>query len=554
MMANNNSWGGSTIGINYRGNRAQSPVNITYNDRDPGQYDTQNVVIGDEWINTSEDTIWKLISLGQTAQSQGFMLATWVEITNSSGTLLTLSSNTGDTVDPDGSGNISIVGDGTTITGVGDSTTNTITLSSGDLVATQYDADSGSAIPSTGVLDISGGLNISTAGATNVLTFNLSGTTQFALQVGNILGSLTSLSVGATGTILQGNTAANPSFTGSPSVSGSVTAATNITSTLGNITATQGNVVVTLGNLVMPSSYNAGATSGVIKFGSRRMLTTNGSDNLFVGLDCGNTTLTGVNNSVFGNGSFMLATTSAENLIIGNNVMTTATTGANGNMVSGNASYNVGVGNNNCIIGGTAMVSATTASGNTTLGHGAGWDSGSGLGLITGTANILIGNGAGSAYRGAESNNIILGNGDGVLGESSVMHLGDTQTKTFIMGVRGITTDVNDAVAVLIDSAGQLGTISSSSRYKENIEDMGNESEVIYNLRPVVFNYKKDSSRSMQVGLIAEEVVEVAPRLAVYDSEGNPETVKYHELPQLILNELIKLRARVEELEKILIR
>ncbi|MCI0404036.1 MAG: hypothetical protein L0212_11005 [Acidobacteria bacterium] len=41
----------------------------------------------------------------------------------------------------------------------------------------------------------------------------------------------------------------------------------------------------------------------------------------------------------------------------------------------------------------------------------------------------------------------------------------------------------------------------------------------------------------LQYGLIAEEVAEVMPELVVYDAEGQPQTVQYHVLPALLLNE-----------------
>ena len=39
----------------------------------------------------------------------------------------------------------------------------------------------------------------------------------------------------------------------------------------------------------------------------------------------------------------------------------------------------------------------------------------------------------------------------------------------------------------------------------------------------------------MQYGLIAEEVAEVLPDLAVFNKDGTPETVKYHLLPSFLL-------------------
>ena len=81
---------------------------------------------------------------------------------------------------------------------------------------------------------------------------------------------------------------------------------------------------------------------------------------------------------------------------------------------------------------------------------------------------------------------------------------------------------------------------------------MGEVSERLLALRPVTFRYKEgsaDGGKPIQFGLIAEEVAEVFPELAVYNQEGEPETIKYHLLAPLLLNELQKLHARVRELE-----
>jgi len=57
-------------------------------------------------------------------------------------------------------------------------------------------------------------------------------------------------------------------------------------------------------------------------------------------------------------------------------------------------------------------------------------------------------------------------------------------------------------------------------------------------LRPVTFRYIKpyaDGSKPIQYGLIAEEVAEAFPYLAVFNADGQPETVKYHLLPTFLL-------------------
>jgi hypothetical protein len=101
-----------------------------------------------------------------------------------------------------------------------------------------------------------------------------------------------------------------------------------------------------------------------------------------------------------------------------------------------------------------------------------------------------------------------------------------------------VTTGVNDALIVRIDSNGQLGTASSSRRYKEDIHSMGDVTAMLQKLRPVTYRYKKpfaDGGKPIQYGLIAEEVAEVFPDLAVFNKDGTVETVKYDLLPSFLL-------------------
>jgi len=68
---------------------------------------------------------------------------------------------------------------------------------------------------------------------------------------------------------------------------------------------------------------------------------------------------------------------------------------------------------------------------------------------------------------------------------------------------------------------------------------MRDMSVTLMKLRPVTFRYKKpyaDGAKPVQYGLIAEEVAEVLPDLAVFNKEGRPETVKYRLLPPLLLS------------------
>src|SRR5205823_685503 len=95
---------------------------------------------------------------------------------------------------------------------------------------------------------------------------------------------------------------------------------------------------------------------------------------------------------------------------------------------------------------------------------------------------------------------------------------------------------------------GQLGTIASSRRFKENINEMGSSSDVLLKLRPVKFTYKRDSTHTPQWGLIAEEVADLNPDLVARDNDGSIFTVRYEQINAMLLNEFLKEHAKVETL------
>jgi hypothetical protein len=112
-----------------------------------------------------------------------------------------------------------------------------------------------------------------------------------------------------------------------------------------------------------------------------------------------------------------------------------------------------------------------------------------------------------------------------------------------------VTTGVADALNVVIDSNGQLGTISSSRRFKKEIKPMDKASEDILALKPVTFHYKSDKKDTPQFGLIAEEVAAVNPDLVVRDKNDQIYTVRYEQINAMLLNEFLKEHRKVEKLE-----
>ena len=92
----------------------------------------------------------------------------------------------------------------------------------------------------------------------------------------------------------------------------------------------------------------------------------------------------------------------------------------------------------------------------------------------------------------------------------------------------------------MVSSAGRLGMVMSSARFKRDIQDMGSRSGGLLKLRPVTFRYKNDPSGALQYGLVAEEVAKVYPELVSYGPDGKPMTVRYLMLSAMLLNELQK--------------
>jgi hypothetical protein len=162
----------------------------------------------------------------------------------------TLTGNTGGAVPPTG-GNINVVGTGS-VSVAGNPGTSTLTISNSGAVAISFAGDSGTATPAAGVLTLHGANNITTSAAGSTVTFNVTGTTNHAVQVGNASGSLTSLSVGATNTVLLGNTGADPSFGTVPNA-----ALTNSSITLNN-----GNNITVTGSPVSLGGAASIAVSG----------------------------------------------------------------------------------------------------------------------------------------------------------------------------------------------------------------------------------------------------------------------------------------------------
>ena len=242
-----------------------------------------------------------------------------------------------------------------------------------------------------------------------------------------------------------------------------------------------------------------------------------GSDNTAVGFQAlPNTAASG--NTAVGAAALRVNTTGSENTAVGSLALAQNSTGYSNTAVGAETLVYNSKGELNTAVGLRALIANTTGTSNTALGINAGSE------ITTGWYNIHIANA-------------------GTTSDTGLIRIGDSnQTKTFIAGIRGATTNNADAIPVVIDSAGQLGTVNSSRRVKSDIRDMRDTTETIMSLHPVEFRYIAHGPEGpVQFGLVAEEVAAVAPELVVHKQGGEIETVYYDKVNAMLLNEVQKL-------------
>jgi len=286
------------------------------------------------------------------------------------------------------------------------------------------------------------------------------------------------------------------------------------------------------------------------------------TDNTATGSDALVNNTYGADNTANGSGALYGNTIGSENTAIGSGSLSSNTTGGVNVAVGYLALVFNTSGYDNTACGAGALSDNTTGLYNTATGFQAlggnttgYYNTGSGYQALgynnTGSFNAGLGYNAGRNVTG--SYNVMIGN-QGLATDDHVIRIGDVQTQTFIAGISGVNVS---GVPVLVSSTGQLGIASSSRRYKEDIRDMGDDSQGLLRLRPVTFRYKQplpDGSKPTQYGLIAEEVAEVYPDLVAHSADGQIETVKYQVLDSMLLNEVQRQQEEIRSLKERLAR
>lgn len=376
------------------------------------------------------------------------------------GAIETLTGNSGGAVSPDGSYNVNLVGAGD-ITIIGSPGTNTLTVMLSDAIVNQFDADTGSAIPVSSIINIVGSGVISTSASGNTVT--ISATTAGLTDMPTDSGTAT---VSSNEIDIVGSHGINTA--GATNV---VTVALNNTLTLGDITPvvagdpsltlTTGDIDFTTGSINFPTTT---ATAGVIFVNGSEFMHAYGTNNAFLGVGAGNFTLTA--NSSVGIGTIALnaLTSGVNNTAVGHAALALVTSAASNTAVGNAALYNHTTGTGlNTTIGEGSLYYLTTGTANNGFGYR------SLLNVATGQNNIGIGVVSGDQLNGTNSHNICI-NSNGVTGDNNTLRIGAATgtgvrqlNKSFIHGITGITAAGSSGSVMIVDTNSQIASDVAAS-------------------------------------------------------------------------------------------
>src|SRR6266571_1740520 len=239
-------------------------------------------------------------------------------------------------------------------------------------------------------------------------------------------------------------------------------------------------------------------------------------------------------------------TTGFDDTAFGGRALYGDTSGSDNTAVGCGALVGNTTGNHNTATGSQALSRNTSADDNTANGYQALYNNTGGIvntavgfqafgSNTVGWSNVALGTSAGTNVTTATD---VICIGDLVRG-ANVSH-------TCFIGNIFETADLPDALPVVVNVEGQLGTFASAQRFKRDVRPMDKASEAILSLKPVTFHYKNNAKGKPQFGLIAEDVAKVNPDLVVRDKNGEIYTVRYDAVNAMLLNEFLKEHRKVE--------
>jgi hypothetical protein len=369
-----------------------------------------------------------------------------------------------------------------------------------------------------------------------------------------------------------------------------------------NTTVQQASVNFNIGGSGAANVFDAAVQ---FNLGGSRILSNQGTDNLFAGIGAGAANTTGRRNAFFGRNAGNASMGSNDSTFFGFNAGLKQTlsfansffgSGAGQENINGNslAFFGTNAGNknvtgvNNSFYGNAAGQENTSGSFNTFLGFAAGFNN------TTGGNNIFIGHLTGNVNTATQiSNSIAIGNGISVSTSDTII-LGKTGQNTQIpgkllmgggvmmsgnfvaqsfsnLGFEGLYTGNlvldNNALNNVLPSqvhlcirttslgggfGGEMLTRCtvpfSSAANKTDVRLFAGGLEIVKRLKPVSFKWKTNGAS--EIGLNAEDVAEVAPSLVTRNDKGEIEDVKESGLNVLLINAVKQQQQQIEAQQK----
>lgn len=332
-------------------------------------------------------------------------------------------------------------------------------------------------------------------------------------------------------------------------------------------------------------SINGSGTANVLNattqfnLNGTRILSAPGFENVFAGINAGNSGMTGNGNAIFGTNTGNSITSGSYNSFVGayagfkneqgeRNAFVGAYTGYSNTTGSYNAFFGTGAGSDNTegdlntFVGALAGYNNTEGNENSFFGRNAGFYSTTGnentfVGVWAGNTNTIGNKNTMIGFRanvdannltyataiGAEaevstSNTIALGRSNGA---DTVLAYGRIQVNT--LGAAGSTTLCRNA-------SNQISTCSSSLRYKTNINSFNSGLSIVKRLKPITFDWKDGGMKDL--GLGAEDVAAVEENLVIRNDKGEIEGVKYDRVGVVLINAVKEQQTQIEAQQKLI--
>lgn len=317
------------------------------------------------------------------------------------------------------------------------------------------------------------------------------------------------------------------------------------------------------------SGANAGnANTGVafrnIAIGQNALTAqTNGSDNLAIGNDVlqnptnfssnigiGSFAFSGATGTLSGNigigvEALQNLASSNYNTALGFRSMEDYVSGGNNTAIGYYALHGAGGGSNNVAVGSSALPSSTTGSNNVALGYN------SGAAVTTESNNVLLGPTTNIAA--GVSNAVALGNG-ATAGQNDAIILGNSSVVNVKVGI-GTNTPLEklhvDGNVIVAENL-QASTINgvSDRRLKTDIVSLTNTLKTIERIQGVSFHWLNKNDKTLQHGVIAQEIEKILPEIVRTDVNGF-KSVNYIALIPFLIEAIKEQQSQIDQLRKI---